>query len=792
MKRSLTAALAMAVLIGPAVAVARAEISAEMVRKAITNGVNYLKQQQHHDGSWSDYLGQPGGVTALCTLALLNAGVPLDDPVVQLALENLRRRRPQHTYVVSLQTMVLCRAEPKKDEMLIARNVEWLEANQISEGAHRGAWSYPVGGGDGSNAQFALLALNEAQRAADAGLIKVRVKPQTWLRAKEYWEGAQNAEDGSFGYYVPLPGTGSMTCAGITSLIITNDMVSQSDARAHGDRIDCCGQGDLDNDRIERALAWLGRANVFSLGSNPGQHGDIWLLYYLYGIERVGRLTARRFIGGHDWYREGADLLVRQQDQLSGYWKGRGHAEDDPLVATPLALLFLSKGRWPVLLAKLKHGPGEDWNQHRNDMTNLTRYVESRWKRDLTWQAIDLSAASADDLLQAPVLYFCGNRSPLPLGEEQRTALATKLRDYLDRGGFLFAEGYCGGTGFDQGFRELMTLVFPEPEYRLKLLDPSHPIWHAEEKVAADQQRPLLGIEFGCRTSVVYAPPDPPAQPRPSLSCLWELSRSGRQQAFTLAVQSQVDAARSIGINVLAYATNRELANKDEIQATSEHRSTETVDRGLVRIAKLRHPGGCDAAPRALTNLMEAAGRELKRQSLRLDAHSTLLNINSEQLFSYHMVFMHGRNGFRLTDGERANLKTYLERGGILFADAICANRDFTASFRREMAAMFPNNPLKAIPADDPMWTTHYGGFDLSRVTRRDPQPSGSGGPLKAVTRQVPPELEGIKLDDRYGVIFSQFDLSCALEKHDSLECRGYSREDAARIGINVLLYSLH
>jgi len=33
--------------------------------------------------------------------------------------------------------------------------------------------------------------------------------------------------------------------------------------------------------------------------------------------------------------------------------------------------------------------------------------------------------------------------------------------------------------------------------------------------------------------------------------------------------------------------------------------------------------------------------------------------------------------------------------------------------------------------------------------------------------------------------------LSCALEKHDSLECRGYTREDAARIGLNVLLYAL-
>ena len=48
-----------------------------------------------------------------------------------------------------------------------------------------------------------------------------------------------------------------------------------------------------------------------------------------------------------------------------------------------------------------------------------------------------------------------------------------------------------------------------------------------------------------------------------------------------------------------------------------------------------------------------------------------------------------------------------------------------------------------------------------------------------------------MRFDDRYGVIFSRYDLSCALEKHDSLECLGYTREDAAKIGLNVVLYAL-
>ena len=57
--------------------------------------------------------------------------------------------------------------------------------------------------------------------------------------------------------------------------------------------------------------------------------------------------------------------------------------------------------------------------------------------------------------------------------------------------------------------------------------------------------------------------------------------------------------------------------------------------------------------------------------------------------------------------------------------------------------------------------------------------------------QKVPPELDGIQIDGRLAVIFSPYDISCALEQHEALQCRGYTREDAARIALNVLLYSL-
>ena len=63
---------------------------------------------------------------------------------------------------------------------------------------------------------------------------------------------------------------------------------------------------------------------------------------------------------------------------------------------------------------------------------------------------------------------------------------------------------------------------------------------------------------------------------------------------------------------------------------------------------------------------------------------------------------------------------------------------------------------------------------------------------MRARVQKVPPELEGIEIDGRLAVIFSPYDISCALEQHEALQCRGYTREDAARIGLNVLMYSLN
>ena len=778
-----------AALFGPPQPAVEAEepaaISPEKIQRSIEKARDWLLREQEANGSWECAMRTEDtrvGATSLVMLALANSGVGADHPAMRKSLDWLRRQKPDETYSVALQTLVLAMLDPDADRVILERNVEWLEAGQVSQGPATGSWSYGKGRGtgDNSNSQFAVLALHEADRAG------VRVRPDVWMKAQQYWVSSANG-DGSWGYTIGNSGgSGSMTCAGIASVWITAEHIGTPDARAAGNAVSCCGGGSSPKP-LERGLDWL--AKRFTVLENPGS-GQTWHYYYLYGLERVGRFTARRFIGQADWYLEGARMFVKTQDAFTGAFRG-GRIED-PVVATSFALLFLAKGRRPVIVAKSRHDPGSDWNRHGHDIAHLVEHVEAQWRKDypagLSWHVLDTPNATLDDLQQAPVLWLSG-KNAFDLGADA----GPRLRRYIDEGGFIFAEACCPESGdFDRRLRELVGEIFPEPEYRLNLLPPEHPAWHAEEIVPPELHRPLLGIDYGCRTCLIYAPPTDLGKKgpsMPSLSCLWEIGGASRR-ALPQSIRREVDAALAIGTNILAYATNRELKRKDELFAIDRgpEAPRDRFERGQIAIGKLRHGGMCDAAPAALANILRAAAREL---GVRVDDTPSQIDPADPRLFDYHLVFMHGRQGFGFGAPGRERLRQFLERGGTLLADSICASAAFTTAFRAELAAILPDRKLEEIPVDDPLFSSgEYGGFDVREVTLREP--AGGEGPLAARKRRVAPKLEGIRMGDRWAVIFSPYDLSCALEKQNSLECTGYDREDAEKIALNILLYSLN
>ena len=744
-------ALAMAATLvgGPRLAEAqgpagRGGVTREEVERSIRAGVNYLLKQQRPEGAWGTELGE----SALVTLALLTAGESPRSEPMQRAIDVLLRSRidPLHeTYTVSLITMALAAADPDRYKKDIARYAEWLERGQTRSGA----WTYNAAGagmsqsGDNSNTQYALLGLHAASES-------VFVNPQVWNRARAYWV-AHQSNNGGWGYQVGQSPTGSMSCAGISSLIITGLKRVQGREQLFNNRIEHCGEEAV-NPALQRGLDWM--ASNFDVNTNPGAGN--WKYYYLYGVERVGRLSGRRFLGAHDWYREGAAHLVRNQDQLEGRWIGSG-SENDPLLATSFSLLFLAKGRAPVLVNKLRHGPGADWNNDHDDIANLVGVVSRDWKHLLTWQVVDPDSATVEDMLQAPIAYINGHQAPV-----FSAAGAQRLRQYVEQGGLIVAEACCGRREFTAGFTSLMKSVFPEPELDLKPLPEDHAIWRAKYRLDPSAH-PLWGIEHGCRTVVIFSPDD--------LSCYWN-------QLENAPGHPGVRAATALGQNIVDYATGREMpADKLAVRDVADFKQ-DKPHRGALQIAKLRHAGDWNIAPLAIPNLTTSL-----RDRLKFD-----VVINHKELFAsddnivhYPLVYLHGRGSVVFGDEDLTRLRRHLSPGGgVLFADAACGSPIFDAAFRRFVAELLPGKALEPIPTDDPFYTQRI-GYDLSD-SKRTNAAGGKGGY---------PELEGVKVDGRWAVIYSKLDLGCALQKQAGLDCKGYVHDSALRIATNIVMYAI-
>jgi hypothetical protein len=230
-----------------------------------------------------------------------------------------KKETDYRTYSVALQTMFLACADPKAHAKAIRRNVQWLERAQRD-----GGWSYDSRGGswDHSNTHFALMALDSADKAG------VPVQSKTWRASLDHWIKAQNP-DGSWGYKADASGTGSMTCAGISSVAISATRIAEDDDLASQART-----------AIEKADQWMSRN--FVVDRNPGSPINTWGFYYLHALTRAGQDAQRSKIGGHDWYQELSAFLTRAQRAPDGHWTGKGPLEGDPRIATGFALLCLA------------------------------------------------------------------------------------------------------------------------------------------------------------------------------------------------------------------------------------------------------------------------------------------------------------------------------------------------------------------------------------------------------------------------------------------------------------------
>ncbi len=758
------------------------DVLREKVKTAIQRGQKFLLSRQNGNGSFqSGYEGPYSvGSNSLVGLALITSGMDPKEDSIQKCLRYIRSEQlPQGTYDIGLAILFLSAAGEARDKPRIQQMAETLIEQQVPSGG----WGYGMDGNnstrwDNSTTQFAILGLREA--CFQTGM---KVDQKVWRKARDHWlnsqMGPRDAVNGSpWGYSSDQGGVrGSMTVAGLASLEIINSFLIENELTPDG-KLDCCGQSNTTtaDEAIDAGVRWMN--NNIRIHSNPGGG---FLLYYLYGLERAGKFSGQRFFGKTDWYREGASFLVEGQSPADGAWQGDN---EGPAIGTSLSLLFLAKGLSPVLINKLQYGPRDpnsgaivraDWNRHRHDVSNLVDAIsiKEQWPHYLSWQTLDLQVAVKGEgvaaLQQAPIAYLAGDQKLDSISNEE----VALLRDYIIQGGFLFAVQNCDSAAFDQGFRQLITRLFPDGDYQLRKLENTHDIYRSEAVFASDPPE-LWGVDFGCRTAIVYAPYDH--------SCRWD--KWMRNDTRTnVDIKSQIGKSMQLGVNVVAYATGREL--RDKLQRPEALAGVDEADsRSGLRIGRVKHSGGWDTAASAVHHLQVA----LHKVGVESSAETPILAANDPALFTCPVLYMHGRKNFTFSPEEATQLKAYFDNGGFLMADACCGAKPFDVSFRKAIQQIF-GQQLKPIPVEHEMFHSMQ-GFDVRKVKRRIPAP-GQSSALHAEESVGEPLFEGIEINGKYVVVYSKYDISCALERQQTVACAGYLNEDAVKLAVNVVLYAM-
>jgi len=177
-------------------------------------------------------------------------------------------------------------------------------------------WDKGEAGGDRSASQYAILGLFSGHR------VGITIDEEVWTRARKFYADGQG-EDGGWSYKKDdgAASYGSMTCAGVASVAICSFALGDRDWKDHA--------------AVKKGLAWL--AKNFSVEKHPPDHPE-WHFYYLYGLERVGRILDVEFIGDHEWFPSGAKMLLSMQKE-DGSWD----SENNEVLATGFALLFLTR-----------------------------------------------------------------------------------------------------------------------------------------------------------------------------------------------------------------------------------------------------------------------------------------------------------------------------------------------------------------------------------------------------------------------------------------------------------------
>lgn len=193
-----------------------------------------------------------------------------------------------------------------------------------------------------------------------------------------------------------------------------------------------------------------------------------------------------------------------------------------------------------------------------------------------------------------------------------------------------------------------------------------------------------------------------------------------------------------------------------------------------VAIARVKYGGGGDwyNDPEILPNLLR---RYAERFGAAVDAADRAHAPTDPDLFRYPILFLTGHGNIAFTEADARALREHLLAGGFLYADD---DYGMDASFRREIAKVFPDLPLQELPPDHPIY----------RVPNRLPK----GLPKIHDHDPGPPRAYGIFRDGRMLVLYTfNSNISDGWADERTHQDAPEIREQALDAGVNILFHAL-
>jgi hypothetical protein len=580
---------------------------------------------------------------------------------------------------------------------------------------------------DNSNSQYGLLGV---WSGAEVG---VEVPSSYWRDVQKHWTTCQ-LPTGEWTYRKSDPeGYLAMTCAGVASLLVTHDWL---DAPSVGGAV---GRNPFST-QLAAGLNWLNQGDNIVGVNNRHTH---YLGYDLYGVERVGLASGFKYFGRHDWYRELAEKLVSGQ-WPNGAW-GRTADDKDAIIDTAYTILFLSRGRHPILMNKLRFEGS--WTNRPRDVSNLTRYAGRQLERGLNWQVVSLEVQPSD-WLDCPILFIASHKPP-GFSEQDYE----KVRQFVEAGGMLFTHADGAAEAFNQWVPQLVKKV--SPAYEMADLPDDHDVYSMLYKLKSPHPK-LQGVSNGSRLLIVHSPQD--------LGTAWQQR----------AEKTRIDAYQ-LAINLFVYATGKaELRNRLVSPFIPAPKSAPT---GIIKVACAKYAGNWDPEPGAWPRFTRYFQWETGMTAQAEPVDLTALKADAQPV-----AHLTGTAKYNPTDAEVAAVRGYVEGGGVLLIDACGGSAAFADSMQALLARAFPGSALQALAADQPpLAKSGEGTQDLTRPLLRP-----------FVIERMGKTASGLRIlkQGKGVVIYSPLDITSGLVAAPTWGIAGYQPEYAAALVKNLLLWS--